>query len=153
MNGGGAHSTFLFNIYLFIWLCWVLVAARRIFYLPCHIQGLSVTARGIQFPDQGLNPGPLHWELRLSHWALGKSPVCKSLPCFVYRQHCSQLLAFAPHRTPISCDTFSCSPPAFWLPFSVLCNFLFLCLQLKPRVSVRPALGNHTSWIPLQSSC
>ena len=32
-------------IYIFIWLCGVLDAA-------C----------GIYFPDQGLNPGPLHWE-------------------------------------------------------------------------------------------
>ena len=27
-----------------------------------HIRSLAV-ACGIQFPDQGLNPGPLHWEL------------------------------------------------------------------------------------------
>ena len=27
-----------------------------------------VVACGIQFPDQGLNPGPLHWECGLSHW-------------------------------------------------------------------------------------
>ena len=43
-------SCLFFNIYfyLFIWLHWVLVVA-------C----------GIQFPEQGLNPGPLHWELRV----------------------------------------------------------------------------------------
>ena len=28
-----------------------------------------ITVRGIQFPDQGSNPGPLHWECSLSHWA------------------------------------------------------------------------------------
>ena len=33
---------------LFIWLCWVLVMLN-----------------GIYFLDQGLNPGPLHWELRI----------------------------------------------------------------------------------------
>ena len=30
-------SSFLFNIYLFIWLCWVLVAAHRIFIASCEI--------------------------------------------------------------------------------------------------------------------
>ena len=39
-------------IYLFIWLRQVLVAA-------CE---LLVAACGIQFPNQGLNSGPLHWE-------------------------------------------------------------------------------------------
>ena len=29
---------FFFNIYLFIWLCQVLVAAHRIFDLPCSIR-------------------------------------------------------------------------------------------------------------------
>ena len=29
-----------------------------------HVRSLAV-ARGIQFPDQGLNPGPLHWERRV----------------------------------------------------------------------------------------
>ena len=35
----------LICIYVYIWLCWVLVAAL-----------------GFYFPDQGSNPGPLHWE-------------------------------------------------------------------------------------------
>ena len=31
----------------------------------------SVVAHGVEFPDQGLNPGPLHWEHGrvLSHWS------------------------------------------------------------------------------------
>ena len=46
------------KIFLLIWLCWVLAAA-------C----------GIQFFDQGSNPGPLHWELRvLATGPPGKSP-------------------------------------------------------------------------------
>ena len=45
-------------IYLFTWQLWVLVAA-------C----------GIWFPDQGSNPGPLHWELG----ALAPGPPGKSL--------------------------------------------------------------------------
>ena len=52
--------SFCFNIYLFIWLCQVLVAA-------C----------GILFPDQGLNLGPLHWE----HGVLATGPPRK--PTFI----------------------------------------------------------------------
>ena len=47
-----------FKFYLFIWLLWVLVVAY-----------------GIQLPDQGWNPGPLHWELRV----LATGPPEKSL--------------------------------------------------------------------------
>ena len=45
--------------YLFIWLCWVFVAA-------C----------GIQFPDEGaMNPGTLRWELRvLARWTTREVP-------------------------------------------------------------------------------
>ena len=49
----------IFNIYVFIWLHQVLVTACRIF--SWGIQLLSAEC-GIQFPDQGSNPGPLHWE-------------------------------------------------------------------------------------------
>ena len=31
----------MFLLYLFIWLCWVLVAAHKIFYLCCSFQDLS----------------------------------------------------------------------------------------------------------------
>ena len=57
---------------LFIWLCWVLVMLN-----------------GIYFLDQGLNPGPLHWELRIlttpppgRAWILGfpGGSVVKTLP-------------------------------------------------------------------------
>ena len=47
-----------FKKYLFIWVSWVFVAA-------C----------GIQFPDQGSNPGLLHWECRV----LAMGPPGKSL--------------------------------------------------------------------------
>ena len=30
--------------------------------LSCGVQDLSVATCGIQFPDPGSNPGPLHWE-------------------------------------------------------------------------------------------
>ena len=50
--------TYIFLKCLFIWLCWILVAA-------C----------GIEFPDQGSNPGPLHWECKVLATGLpGKSP-------------------------------------------------------------------------------
>ena len=54
---------FFFNIYLFIWL------------LP-----LLVVACGIYFPDQGSNPGPLHWECGVSTTGLQG----KSLSLFLY---------------------------------------------------------------------
>ena len=49
-------SFFNISMFIFIWLCQVLVAACRIF-------SFKIWACGIQFPDQGSNPGPLHWEL------------------------------------------------------------------------------------------
>ena len=54
------------NIYLFIWLCWVLVVAY-----------------GIQFPDQGSNPGPQHWERGL----LTTGPPGKSLFIYFWLYH------------------------------------------------------------------
>ena len=44
----------------------IVVAARRFF---------SVAAYGIEFPDQGSNPGPLHWQLGV----LATEPPGKSL--------------------------------------------------------------------------
>ena len=49
---------------LFIWVCWVLAAAGELLNVAC----------GIQFPDQGSNPGPLHWECRV----LATGPLEKS---------------------------------------------------------------------------
>ena len=46
------YPFFLFNIYLFIWLCGVLVAACELLVVAC----------GIYFPDKVSNTGPLHWE-------------------------------------------------------------------------------------------
>ena len=51
------QGSLLKNIYLFIWLCQVLVAA-------C----------GISFPYQGLNPGPLNWELGMLATGLPGKP-------------------------------------------------------------------------------
>ena len=38
---------------------------RSILGLCCGMQDLLVVACGVYFPDQGLNPGRLHWELRV----------------------------------------------------------------------------------------
>ena len=67
---------FFKNIYLFIWLHQVLIAACGIFSLHCSIQEFLVTACGIYFPDQGSNRGPLHYECRV----LATGPPGKSQP-------------------------------------------------------------------------
>ena len=54
-------------MYVCIWLCWVLVAVHRIFNLGYGLKDLFFSC-GIQFPDQGSTPGPLHWKHSLSHW-------------------------------------------------------------------------------------
>ena len=66
-------SLYFFNIYfhLFIWLCWALVAAHR-----------------IQFSVQGLNLGPLHWELRV----LSIGPPGKSQKFVLFNHFHSYLL-------------------------------------------------------------
>ena len=52
--------------YYFIWLHRVLVAVFGLLLGPC----------GIEFPDQGSNPGPLHWECAVLITGLpGKSQV------------------------------------------------------------------------------
>ena len=59
-----SHCTFIFNTFLkFIWL--IVAVAHRIFFLV--VAGSLVVA--FWFPDQGWNPGPLHWEHRV--WATG----------------------------------------------------------------------------------
>ena len=45
--------------YIFIWLLRVLAAACEIFIVACGI--FSCSTWGLA-PDQGSNPGPLHWE-------------------------------------------------------------------------------------------
>ena len=64
---------FSFFLYLFIWMHWVLVVAQRIFSLHCGMETLS-GGMWWQLPDQGLNLGPLHWELSLSQCTTRGSP-------------------------------------------------------------------------------
>ena len=93
-----------FFLILFIWLCRVFIVARRIFTAACRIfvaarvifqlwqAGCSVVARGIQFPDQGSNPGPLHRELGvLATGPPGKSPDTVYQNFFEYRTWCHSL--------------------------------------------------------------
>ena len=55
--------------YLFICLCQLLVIAHEPLVAGC----------GIYFPDQGLNPGPRHWELVvLATGPPGKSQTSKA---------------------------------------------------------------------------
>ena len=80
------HIIIVFKMYLLIWLCQVLVAAHGIFHLHLpFIPSLVVAYRiflfflvaacGIKIPDQGLNPGPLQYECRVSATRLpGKFP-------------------------------------------------------------------------------
>ena len=61
-----SHTLCLFVVFLilFIWL--------RVFFIATY--ELLVAACGIQFPNQGSNPGLLHWELEvLATGPLGKS--------------------------------------------------------------------------------
>ena len=70
----GCYFHFFFNVYLFIgctgsWLQW----ARSL-----------VEVCGIGFPDQGLNPGPLHFEFSLSHWTTREVPIFFSFFFFFF---------------------------------------------------------------------
>ena len=69
---GVASSFFFFNIYLFIWLCQVLVVAHRIF--SCVIWTLSCVMWNL-VPWPGTEPGPPALEMQsLSHWTTREVP-------------------------------------------------------------------------------
>ena len=57
--------------YLFIYLAAPGLAACGIF--DCGMQTLSCGIWEL-FPNQGSNPGPLHWEQSLSHWTTTEVP-------------------------------------------------------------------------------
>ena len=48
----------LFNIYLFIWLCWVIVVAHGIFDLHCGMQNLKLQHAGSSYLTRGQNWAP-----------------------------------------------------------------------------------------------
>jgi len=75
-----------FLTHLLIWLPWVLVLTFE----------LLVAACGIQFLDQGLNPGCLHWERGVfSHW------VTREVPCLIIFYHQSH----ATNRLIVECHS------------------------------------------------
>ena len=63
---GMAPWFFFKKIFVFIWLCQVLVVAWGIFDLSCNLQDLFIcgiwTPSCGMFPDQGWNPDTLSWE-------------------------------------------------------------------------------------------
>ena len=73
---------FYIYLYLFIWLHQVSPVTHGIFTLAYGMQEISgiacelwIVACNIWFPDQGSNPGPLHWECGVSAIGPpGKSP-------------------------------------------------------------------------------
>ena len=68
------HSINLYFLF-YIYLLFIYLAA-----LSCGMQNLLVVACGILIPDQGSNPGPLHWE----RGDLATGPPRKSLNlCFL----------------------------------------------------------------------
>ena len=68
-------------LFLFVWLCPVLVAARGVFNLYCSSPYLLVAACGIYFLNQESNPGPLHWERRvLDHQGSPQNTAFKGSP-------------------------------------------------------------------------
>ena len=73
---------FFFYSFLFIWLCWVLVAARGLF--SCSMWDLfSLWHVGSRSLARDWTPGPLHWELRvLATGPPGKSPGAYSKAFF-----------------------------------------------------------------------
>ena len=71
-------------LYLFIYL-----AALG---FSCGMQDILVEACGIQFPDQGSNPGPLHWEHRvLITGSPGKSPLVFIIISVILLFYCGKI--------------------------------------------------------------
>ena len=85
LNSSFSMALFLSSIYvsLFIWLCQVSVEACGIFCLHCSTRSLSVASCRIQFSDQGLNPGPMHWEPGVL--AIGPPGKSLSTPCLPFQ--------------------------------------------------------------------
>ena len=147
---------FYIYLYLLIWLHQVLPVTRGIFTLAYGTQELSVVACelliaacSIQFPDQGSNPGPLHWECGVSTTRPpGKSPREIPFEClldpamFFFSEPCNGSSYQLIQDTNFS----QYSPTWSGLPF--LSNFIFRysllcslhCLQLlTSRLFLEPA--------------
>ena len=59
---------------MYMYTLYIYIYTHTLIYLFICLHQLLVEVYGIQFSDQGLNPGPLYWELRiLATGLLGKS--------------------------------------------------------------------------------
>ena len=72
-------SFFLIFIYVFVWLCWVLVVACRIFVAACGIFSCSIQTLSCSMwdlvPWPGIEPRPpALWAWSLSHWTIREVP-------------------------------------------------------------------------------
>ena len=126
---------FFFNIYLFG--CWVFIVAFK----------LSAVACGIQFPDQGLNLSPQHWEFRVLATGPPESPIDFFLCVFLefywaYSNHGLQYEPLNPHIVPLphSLPSFCHSnyPMSDPLPVSFMSLMLLYLYLFHSGVSVWP---------------
>ena len=63
-------------------------------------------ACGIQLPDQGLNPGPLHWELRVSATGPAGKSVVLLLTMGKYTEHKTSHLDHFQVQSSVALSTF-----------------------------------------------
>ena len=90
--------------------------------MDCGLPGSSIHGTPL-FPDQGSNPGPLHWEDRV----LAAGPLRKSLPSFVFLQgnNSSQPVHFLKRLQ----EARRCST----------CSYLLWCAPLSPSLCTKLA--------------
>ena len=103
-NDWATREASLLKVYLFLFIYLahrVLIVACEIFVAACTLLVVWTLSceRRIWFPDQGLNPGPLHWE----RWVLATGPPGKSCSHIVssktsirYLVHVKRSLKFGP---------------------------------------------------------
>ena len=109
--------------------------------LSCGVQMLLVAACGIQFPDQGLNPGPLHWEHGVSATQpQEKSPALPVLKCLFILDFHALLIhscCSVSQLCPTLCDPMDCSTPGLSVPHHLL-KFAQVHVHCM-RVTIQPS--------------
>ena len=94
-------------MYMYIWLCGVLVAAHRILSLLHRVESLVTAcellaaACAIWLPERDGSQVPLHWEWSLSHWSISQeSPfrLFSEVPALGGCQHWENNLLPAPQQ-------------------------------------------------------
>ena len=81
-----------------------LSCALSVFHLACGMLDVSVAACGIYFSDQGLNPGPLHWECGVSASGLPEVLETLSSVCHSRMLLCTEEILFPPTSLLLSCS-------------------------------------------------